>query len=64
MTKGTRNSIRRSTGKVEATVTWPIEWKDWDSIDTAIVRNRIRDLMDEAVDLIATYTAPPAGWRR
>jgi hypothetical protein len=53
------NSIRRACGRVEATITWPIEWKDWDSIPTSLVRNRIRDLMDEAVDLIASYTSTP-----
>jgi hypothetical protein len=28
-------------------------------IPTSLVRNRIRDLMDEAVDLIASYTSTP-----
>jgi hypothetical protein len=53
----------RNTGKVKGAIEWPIAWAEWDALP-ATVRERVRDLLDEAVDLVTAYAADPAGWRR
>jgi len=51
---GERNTITRRTQNVECVIAWPIARKKWEDLPT-VVQNRIRDLMDEAVDLVVMH---------
>ena len=46
------NSIKRSTGEVTATITWPPEGPEWWGDLDGATRNEVRDLLDAACDLI------------
>lgn len=58
MTKGTKNSVRRSSGKTQVTIEWPIEWSDWDVLPGR-TRMQIREALDLAVDLIERHAPRP-----
>lgn len=51
------NVLKRSTSMVIGQVEWPTDWKRWDDL-SAETRNRVRDLLDEAIDLIAAEAVP------
>jgi hypothetical protein len=55
------NSVKRSVNDVTTMIVWPRTRLDWDGLP-ALVRNRVRDLIDEANDLVDFWSHQEIGW--